>query len=66
MDSAGRINIPQSQRESVGISNKSECLLMGTGYAVEIWNPEVFAKEDEDCTESVSDLAQKIYEEEKN
>ena len=66
VDSAGRINIPQSQRESVGISNKSECLLMGTGYAVEIWNPEVFAKEDEDCTESVSDLAQKIYEEEKN
>ena len=40
--------------------------MMGTGYAVEIWNPEVFAKEDEDCTESVSDLAQKIYEEEKN
>ena len=66
VDSAGRINIPQSQRENVGISNRSECLLMGTGYAVEIWNPEVFAKEDEDCTESVSDLAQKIYEEEKN
>ena len=66
VDGAGRINIPQSQRDGVGIANKSECLLMGTGYAVEIWNPETFDKEDEECTESVSDLAQKIYEEEKN
>ena len=31
VDGAGRINIPQSQRDGVGIANKSECLLMGTG-----------------------------------
>ena len=66
VDSAGRINIPQTQRECVGITNKSECLLMGTGYCVEIWNPDVYDEESEKCNESVSDLAQKIYEEEKN
>lgn len=65
IDSSGRINIPQRSRESASIEARSEALLVGTGYAVEIWNPAVFDEEDEKCSESVSDLAQKLYGEEK-
>lgn len=65
IDGAGRVNIPQQSREKAGLEVKSEALLLGTGYTIEVWNPETFYVEDEKCEESVSDLAQKIYEEER-
>ena len=66
IDSAGRINVPQRSREAASINVKDEALLVGTGYAVEVWNPAVFDEEEDSAEDSVSDLAQRIYEEEKN
>ena len=63
IDSAGRISIPQRSRELADLAPKSEALLVGTGYAVEIWNSEKYAQEEENCEGSISDLAQKIYDE---
>ncbi|MDD3058002.1 MAG: division/cell wall cluster transcriptional repressor MraZ [Sphaerochaeta sp.] len=37
-DKVGRINIPQSLRESVGLSAKEESVLLGTGNYLELWN----------------------------
>lgn len=65
IDSAGRINIPLEMREKVNLPNKSDALVMGTGYAVEIWNPEEFEKTESENEESISDLAQSIYNETK-
>lgn len=65
VDTAGRINIPAVVREKVGLPNKSEALMVGTGFAMEIWNPQLFEEEDEKCEESISDLAQKIFGEER-
>ena len=61
IDSSGRINIPLKDRERYSLPNKGEALLIGTGYAVEIWNPEVFDSFSDD--ESIADLVQGIYEE---
>ena len=63
IDSAGRISIPQRSRELADLAPKSEALLVGTGYAVEIWNSEKYTQEEENCEGSISDLAQKIYDE---
>jgi len=37
-DKVGRITIPQSLRESVGLSAKEESVLLGTGNYLELWN----------------------------
>lgn len=63
IDSAGRISIPQRSRELADLAPKSDALLVGTGYAVEIWNSEKYTQEEENCEGSISDLAQKIYDE---
>lgn len=63
IDSAGRVSIPLRTRESVNLTPKSEALLVGTGYAVEIWNSTVYEEEEKSGDVSISDLAQKIYEE---
>ena len=62
IDGSGRINIPQESRERYGLPNSSEALLVGTGYAIEIWNPRTF---DDFCgdEDSISDLAEKLYQE---
>ncbi len=61
IDSSGRINIPLKDREAFSLPNKGEALLVGTGYAVEIWNPDVYEAFEAD--ESIADLAQSLYEE---
>lgn len=63
IDSAGRVSIPLRTRESVNLTPKSEALLVGTGYAVEIWNSAVYEEEEKSEDVSISELAQKIYEE---
>ena len=61
IDGSGRINIPAQIRDKYSLPNKSEALLVGTGYTVELWNPDVFASSD--SGESISDLAQQLFEE---
>ena len=61
IDGSGRINIPAQIRDKYNLPNKSEALLVGTGYTVELWNPDVFASSDNG--ESISDLAQQLFEE---
>ena len=61
IDNSGRINIPLKDREAFSLPNKGEALLVGTGYAVEIWNPDVYEAFEAD--ESIADLAQSLYEE---
>ena len=61
VDSAGRISIPQRARTSLNLLPKTEALLVGTGYAVEIWNSETYEEEMEKEDVSISELAQKIY-----
>ena len=61
IDSSGRINIPLKDREKYSLPNKGEALLVGTGYAVEIWNPDVYQGFLDD--EPIADLAQSLYEE---
>ena len=61
IDSSGRINIPPQIREKYKLPNKSEALLVGAGYTVELWNPDVFASSDDG--ESIADLAQDLFEE---
>lgn len=63
IDSAGRISIPQRSREKVNLTPKSGALLVGTGYAVEIWNSETYREAEENSDDSICDLAQKIYDE---
>lgn len=62
IDSAGRINIPQTMRLQFSLPNKSDVVIVGTGYYIELWNPEVLAKE-EDETPDLATLAQEVYEE---
>ncbi len=64
IDSAGRINIPPKARETASLVAKSEVLLIGTGYTVEIWNKETYEKEESGDDLSISELAQKLYDEE--
>lgn len=61
IDSAGRISIPLRSRTDFSLLPKSEALLVGTGYAVEIWNLETYEKSMEEENASISELAQKIY-----
>ncbi len=61
VDSAGRISIPQRARTFLNLLPRSEALLVGTGYAVEIWNPETYEEDQEKEDVSISELAQKIY-----
>ncbi len=61
VDSAGRISIPQRARTALNLLPKSEALLVGTGYAVEIWNPGTYEEDQEREDVSISELAQKIY-----
>lgn len=61
VDSAGRISIPQRARTALNLLPKSEALLVGTGYAVEIWNSEKYEEEQDKDDVSISELAQKIY-----
>ncbi len=58
LDSAGRINIPQSLREYASISLKSEIMVVGMGKYVELWNREQYEELDGD--ESISDLAEEL------
>jgi len=44
IDKAGRINIPLSLREPVGLPNKQEAMLLGTNKVIEIWNESEYNK----------------------
>lgn len=61
IDSAGRISIPPRYRDSLELLPKSEALLIGIGYAIEIWNSNTYKEEEEKEDVSISDLAQEIY-----
>ncbi len=65
IDSSGRINVPLQMREQYGLVNKSDALFVGTGYAIEIWNPDKYEAFMAESDESLSDLAQSLYNEEK-
>jgi len=65
VDSSGRINIPLQNREKYQLLNKGEALLIGAGYSIEIWNPEVYREAEEADEEDISELAQSLYEEAK-
>ncbi len=58
IDNAGRISIPLRTREQYQLPNKGEALIVGTGFAIEIWNPDVFRSFEDG--ESISDLAQSL------
>ena len=60
IDSSGRINIPLQMREGYSLPNRSEALLVGTGYAIELWNPDAF--DAADGGESLSAIAQELFE----
>ena len=59
-DASGRINIPQNLREKYSILTKSEVALVGTGYAIEVWNSEIYNKAMEEESESISSLADRL------
>ncbi len=61
IDSAGRIGIPLTVREKYSLPNKGEALFVGTGFAIELWNPAVYESFDDGT--SISDLAQSLLEE---
>ena len=63
IDSSGRINIPLSMRDKYSLPNKGKALLIGAGTVVEIWNPDVFEKAEEEEETSISQLAQELYDE---
>ena len=50
-------------RDKYSLPNKGEALLIGAGTVVEIWNPEVFEKAEEEEETSISQLAQELYDE---
>lgn len=63
-DANGRIGIPLNFREKYSMQGKCSVTLVGTGYAIELWNTEVYEKYmDEDDT-SLSDLADSLVSEE--
>ena len=59
-DASGRINIPQNMREKYSILAKSEVTLVGTGFAIEVWNSETYNKAMEEESESLSSLADRL------
>ena len=65
IDSAGRINIPQAMRTPFSLPNKSEVVIVGAGRYIELWNPEILSKE-EDETPDLATLAQEVYKEARN
>ena len=62
LDSAGRLNIPSSMREKYGINNKSEIMLVGTGFYVEVWNAAIYEEAMAEDTESLADIAENLVE----
>lgn len=64
IDNSGRINIPLQNRIGYQLLNKSEALLVGAGYSIEIWNPEVYKKVEEEDSTDIAELAQSLYDEE--
>ena len=64
IDSSGRINIPLANRVGYQLLNKGDVLLIGAGYSIEIWNPEIYRKAQEADDEDIAQLAQSLYEEE--
>lgn len=58
LDSAGRINIPQSLREYADITPKCETVIIGMGQYVEIWERGEY--ENLDNSMSLSELADEV------
>ncbi len=59
-DASGRINIPLNLREKFSVVAKCEVTLVGTGFAIEVWNSDIYNKAMEDESESISSLADKL------
>ena len=60
IDGAGRINIPLSVRAPFKLPNKGEVVIRGLGHYLELWNPDVLAKEEAEAP-SLAALAQEVY-----
>ena len=64
IDASGRINIPLSMREEFDLLNKGDALLVGTGFTLELWNPDEYKKAMEEAdNKSTSELAQELFNE---
>ncbi len=59
-DKVGRVNIPISLRESVGLSTKEESVLLGTGHYLELWNKSTYEAYLSESMDEFLDAAQSL------
>jgi MraZ protein len=59
-DKVGRLNIPVSLRESVGLSTKDESVILGTGNYLELWSKEEYEKYLSESMDEFLDAAQSL------
>lgn len=59
-DKVGRLNIPVSLRESVGLSVKEESVLLGTGNYLELWNKDAYEAYLSESMDEFLDAAQEL------
>ncbi len=59
-DKVGRLNIPMSLRESVGLSTKDESVILGTGNYLELWSKEEYEKYLSESMDEFLDAAQSL------
>ncbi|NMA23998.1 MAG: division/cell wall cluster transcriptional repressor MraZ [Spirochaetales bacterium] len=59
-DKVGRLNIPVSLRESVGLVLKEESVLLGTGHSLELWNKSEYEKYLTESMDEFLDAAQSL------
>jgi len=61
-DKVGRINIPQSLRESVSLAAKEDSVLLGTGNYLELWNRSAYEQYLHASMDEFLDAAQSLSE----
>lgn len=59
-DKVGRLNIPISLRESVGLSTKEESVLLGTGHYLELWSKSAYEAYLDESMDEFLDAAQSL------
>src|SRR3978361_2028500 len=56
LDSAGRIRVPKPLLEHAGL--EGECVVIGAGEYLEIWNAEAWAKQEEELDAAAPEIAE--------
>ncbi len=59
-DKVGRLNIPVSLRESVGLSTKDESVILGTGNYLELWSKGEYERYLAESMDEFLDAAQSL------